>query len=151
MSLPRFLLGMLGVLFVFAIATYVATLSVWTTFIQTLLCAVLIQLGYFIAVLFLVWRGKDKKQDQASSVAPQSPADEKSGSKVRPLSGAERPRVAASVGRSVEFSGVSGLAESKPSVLAIGAARGDEQSRAQAAQHPCPIHKHPSSAAYHPL
>jgi exopolysaccharide production repressor protein len=92
MSLPRFLLGMLGVLFVFAIATYVATLSVWTTFIQTLLCAVLIQLGYFVAVLFLVWRGKDKKQDQASSVAPQSPADEKSGSKVRPLSGAERPR-----------------------------------------------------------
>jgi hypothetical protein len=53
---------------------------------------VLIQLGYFVAVLFLVWRGKDKKQDQASSVAPQSPADEKSGSKVRPLSGAERPR-----------------------------------------------------------
>ncbi len=73
MSLPRFLLGMLGVLFVFAIATYVATLSVWTTFIQTLLCAVLIQLGYFVAVLFLVWRGKDKKQDQASSVAPQIP------------------------------------------------------------------------------
>lgn len=92
MSLPRFLLGMLGVLVVFAVATYVATQSIWTTFIQTLLCAVLIQLGYFAAVLFMVWRGKDREQDQASSAAPQNSADEKSAGKVRPLSGAERPR-----------------------------------------------------------
>lgn len=92
MSLPRFLLGMLGVLFVFAVATYFATQSVWTTLIQTLLCAVLIQIGYFAAVLFMVWRSKDRKQDEASRTPVQNPVEEKPASKVRPLPGTERPR-----------------------------------------------------------
>jgi exopolysaccharide production repressor protein len=92
MSLPRFLLGMLGVLFVFAIATYVATQSAWTTFIQTLLCAVLIQIGYFVAILFMVWRSKDRKQDEAGRAPVQNPVEEKPVSEVRPLPGTERPR-----------------------------------------------------------
>jgi exopolysaccharide production repressor protein len=96
MSLPRFLFGMLGVLVVFAVATYAATQSIWTTFIQTLLCAVLIQLGYFAAVLFMVWRSKDRKKDEkhghANSVQSQNPADETAGSKIRPMQGAQRPR-----------------------------------------------------------
>ncbi len=92
MSLPRFLLGMLGVLFVFAVATYFATQSAWTTFIQTLLCAVLIQIGYFAAVLFMVWRSKDRKQDEASRTSVQNPVDEKPASKVGSLPGTERPR-----------------------------------------------------------
>ncbi|WP_455189851.1 exopolysaccharide production repressor protein [Foliimonas ilicis] len=60
-----FLRGFLAVLLAFALVTFIVTQSVWTTFIQTLICAVLLQVGYFIAVLFLVWRSGHK--DTASS------------------------------------------------------------------------------------
>jgi NADH:ubiquinone oxidoreductase subunit 3 (subunit A) len=63
MSLPRFLSGMLFVLSIFAVEMFFVTQSPWTAFIKTLQCAVLIQLGYFVATLFLVWRSKDKKKD----------------------------------------------------------------------------------------
>jgi exopolysaccharide production repressor protein len=89
MSLPRFVLGMLGVLVVFAVATFAATQSLWATFLQTLLCAVLIQIGYFAAVLVMVWRSKDRKQGEARSVVSPNPADEKASGNVQPLSGAE--------------------------------------------------------------
>lgn len=63
-----FLRGFLGVLLAFAITTYFITQSVWTTFIQTLICAVVIQIGYFIAILFMVWRspGGEKGKETAS-------------------------------------------------------------------------------------
>jgi exopolysaccharide production repressor protein len=68
MSFLLFLRGAIGVLLVFAITTYVVTQSLWTTFIQTMICAVLLQIGYFAAVLFLVWRsagrGRLKKARQ---------------------------------------------------------------------------------------
>jgi exopolysaccharide production repressor protein len=53
---PRFFLSMLVALVTFAIITYVSTGSLATTAIQTIICAVLIQIGYFIALLFLTWR-----------------------------------------------------------------------------------------------
>jgi exopolysaccharide production repressor protein len=56
MSILLFLRGLIGVLAVFAIATYAFTQSAWTTFVYTALSAVLIQIGYFVAILFLVWR-----------------------------------------------------------------------------------------------
>jgi exopolysaccharide production repressor protein len=56
MSFSLFLRGLLGVLVVFAIANYLITQSLWATFIQTVICAVIIQVGYFVAVLFMVWR-----------------------------------------------------------------------------------------------
>jgi len=56
MSFPLFLRGFLGVLVVFAVTTYLFTGSLWSTFLQTAICAVLIQIGYFAAVLFMVWR-----------------------------------------------------------------------------------------------
>lgn len=56
MSFLLFLRGLVGVLIVFAIASYAITQSLWTTILQTVICAVLIQVGYFAAVLFLVWR-----------------------------------------------------------------------------------------------
>ena len=62
-----FLRGFVGVLVVFAIATYAFTQSAWTTFIQTVICAVLIQIGYFVAVLFLVWRPAAKRTGQEQS------------------------------------------------------------------------------------
>jgi hypothetical protein len=60
MSFLLFLRGFIGVLVVFAVASYLFTHSLWTTFVQTLICAVLIQVGYFIAVLFLVRKEKPK-------------------------------------------------------------------------------------------
>ncbi len=51
---PRFFLSMLFALVAFAVVTYLATGSFATTAIQTLVCAVLIQLGYFATMLYLV-------------------------------------------------------------------------------------------------
>lgn len=51
---PRFFLSMLLALVAFAVVTYFATGSFATTAIQTLVCAELIQVGYFLTMLYLV-------------------------------------------------------------------------------------------------
>ncbi|MDL2406068.1 exopolysaccharide production repressor protein [Rhizobium calliandrae] len=56
MYAPRFFVSMVGALAVFAIATYFLTQSLSTTLIETVICAVLLQIGYFLGVLFLVWK-----------------------------------------------------------------------------------------------
>jgi exopolysaccharide production repressor protein len=77
MSFPLFLRGLVGVLLVFAITTYLITGSLWTTFVQTVICAVLIQVGYFAALLFLVWRLAGKKEGEvAKGEAVQSPSED---------------------------------------------------------------------------
>jgi len=65
MKLPRFVLGMLGVLLAFALITFYLSGAFWTTVLQTLVCAVLIQAGYFMVVLFLVSRNKAPQNDRA--------------------------------------------------------------------------------------
>jgi exopolysaccharide production repressor protein len=88
MSFPRFLMGMLGALAAFAIFTFAATQSLWTTVWQTLVCAVLIQIGYFGAVLVLVSRQKRGVSDSGGipdQVAPQERS-------VEPLARVGRPR-----------------------------------------------------------
>lgn len=74
-----FLRGFIGVLIAFAVTTYFITQSVWTTVVQTLICAVVIQIGYFVAVLFMVWRApaKEMGKDGASGAdkGVQSPGD----------------------------------------------------------------------------
>ncbi len=58
---PRVFISMLGTLIVFAIATYFLTNSLWTTLIETIICAVLLQIGYFLGILYLVWKeGKSR-------------------------------------------------------------------------------------------
>jgi exopolysaccharide production repressor protein len=64
MSLPVFLRGFICLLGVFAIATYLSTGSGWETFIYTMICAVLTQVGYFVAVLFLIWRSPGTRLSQ---------------------------------------------------------------------------------------
>lgn len=61
MSFLLFLRGFIAVLVAFAVASYAITQSAWTTFIQTLICAVIIQVGYFIAILFMVWRSGETR------------------------------------------------------------------------------------------
>ncbi|BCH23906.1 hypothetical protein MesoLjLc_35700 [Mesorhizobium sp. L-8-10] len=74
MSLPRFLIGMFSVLVVFAISTYVATGSIGRTLVQTLICAVLLQLGYFLVVLFLVAREGRKPEREDTEIRGGEPA-----------------------------------------------------------------------------
>jgi exopolysaccharide production repressor protein len=91
MSFLLFLRGLIGMLLVFAITTYLVTHSLWTTFIQTVICAVLAQIGYFAAVLFLVWRSADTRKIEDSSAKNEavqgSPTKDQPAGKVGRLTG----------------------------------------------------------------
>jgi exopolysaccharide production repressor protein len=95
MSFSFFLRGLVGVLLIFAITTYLITGSAWTTFIDTVIVAVLVQVGYFAAVMFLVWRQSAAKSSEtaAQSEAAQGLAkDEKPAGEVGQLPGVPRSR-----------------------------------------------------------
>jgi len=61
MSFLLFFRGLVVVLISFAVVTFFITHSWWTTILDTIICGVLVQIGYFAAVLFLVWRLPGKK------------------------------------------------------------------------------------------
>ncbi|HVW56581.1 MAG TPA: exopolysaccharide production repressor protein [Rhizobiaceae bacterium] len=61
MSFLLFFRGLVLVLITFAVVTYFITHSWWATIVHTILCGILIQIGYFAAVLLLVWRSHGKK------------------------------------------------------------------------------------------
>ncbi|MBC8129331.1 MAG: exopolysaccharide production repressor protein [Rhizobiaceae bacterium] len=66
MPFVLFLRGMMSTLLVFGVTTYVLSGSLWTTTWQTALCAVIIQVGYFIGILFMVWQaGGDAMRAEA--------------------------------------------------------------------------------------
>jgi exopolysaccharide production repressor protein len=67
MSFSLFLRGFIGVLLVFAVTTYLITGSWWSTVVETVAVAVLVQVGYFAAVLFLVWRSSRASDSQTST------------------------------------------------------------------------------------
>lgn len=77
MTFLLFLRGLIGVLVVFAVASYAITGSLVTTLINTALCAVLIQLGYFLAVLFLVWRAGSPDRPAEPASGGETPAAKK--------------------------------------------------------------------------
>ncbi|WDZ80993.1 exopolysaccharide production repressor protein (plasmid) [Ensifer adhaerens] len=86
MYAPRALVSMLGALAVFAIVTYFLNGSLASTLIQTLICAVLMQVGYFLAVLYLVWKKAREKEKQASEMAKLAGDDKTAGNAApRPL------------------------------------------------------------------
>jgi len=98
MSLLLFLRGLVGVLVVFGVVTYLVTDSLWTTLIQTVICGVLIQIGYFAAVLFLVGRtgpdrgrkaahGEDRAVPKATLAREEVPAGRRPGVPNVPRSG----------------------------------------------------------------
>ena len=95
MSLPVFLRGLIVVLIAFAIATYAITGSAWGTFIDTVICAVLVQVGYFAVVLFMVWRappvsqpGRGESRREAGQGAP---TDEQAARQLRSTSNSRHP------------------------------------------------------------
>jgi exopolysaccharide production repressor protein len=67
---PRFFLSMLFALVAFAVVTYLATGSFATTAIQTLVCAVLIQVGYFLTMLYLVRQEAKARKSEADGSKP---------------------------------------------------------------------------------
>ena len=69
MSLPVFLRGLILLLCAFAVATYLITGSALTTLINTMICAVLVQAGYFAIVLYLVWRTPRRVQPERGAGA----------------------------------------------------------------------------------
>lgn len=94
MSFVLFLRGFVGVLLVFAITTYVVTQSLWTTFIQTVICAVLVQIGYFAAVLFLVWRSAGRhKNEESAALSEAAPKEDQPAGKIGQLPGVPRSRL----------------------------------------------------------
>jgi exopolysaccharide production repressor protein len=95
MSFSLFLRGLLALLLAFAVTTYLITGSSWTTFIDTVVVAILVQVGYFVAVLFLVWRSRDAqdKETTAQGQAAQGFArDEERSGEISQLPGVPRSR-----------------------------------------------------------
>lgn len=64
MYAPRVFVSMTGALLAFAIISYFINGSIFTTFIQTVICAVLLQAGYFIGILFLVRRERASREER---------------------------------------------------------------------------------------
>jgi exopolysaccharide production repressor protein len=67
MGAPRVFVGMFGTLVVFAIATYFITGSLTTTVVETIAAAILLQIGYFVMVVFLVWKAAGTQTMKAGS------------------------------------------------------------------------------------
>ncbi|QPB18670.1 exopolysaccharide production repressor protein [Rhizobium sp. 007] len=91
MYAPRVFVSMIGALAVFAVATYWLNGSLATTLIDTVICAVLLQLGYFGGVLFLVWKEAKARNTQGTTAVSHTPArsDDKEKIPVSPFNGSE--------------------------------------------------------------
>jgi exopolysaccharide production repressor protein len=63
---PRVIVSMSIVLVVFAVATYFLQGSAVATLWQTILCAILLQAGYFVCILFLVSRERAARARKAA-------------------------------------------------------------------------------------
>lgn len=74
MYAPRVFVSMIGTLAVFAIASYAMTGSFLSALMETVLCAIILQLGYFIGILYLVRREAQEK----ATVRPMEAAANKS-------------------------------------------------------------------------
>lgn len=88
MYAPRFFVSMTGVLLVFAGVTYWMTGSVYTTILQTVICAVILQVGYFIGVLYLVRREMAERRNSSSEAAHNQRSSDARGSDNMPADAA---------------------------------------------------------------
>ncbi|WP_026619880.1 exopolysaccharide production repressor protein (plasmid) [Ensifer sp. WSM1721] len=83
MFAPRFFVSMIGALTAFAVATYFLSGSIASTAIQTLICAVLMQVGYFVTVLFLIWKeARERRRMSLQKVTVEPANDEMQSGKV---------------------------------------------------------------------
>ncbi|MGE6739515.1 exopolysaccharide production repressor protein [Allorhizobium pseudoryzae] len=87
---PRALISMLAVLMVFAGVTFVLNGSIATTLWQTVLCAIIIQVGYFIGVLALV-----RKESRRRRADPSAQAARREARQTGEMAGEAPPRLKA--------------------------------------------------------
>lgn len=79
MYAPRVFVSMICALLFFAGAAYWMTGSVYTAVLQTILCAIILQVGYFIGVLYLVRREKIlRHQNSPDSISSQRTSEARS-------------------------------------------------------------------------
>jgi exopolysaccharide production repressor protein len=82
MSFLPFFRGFLIALVAFGVSTYLMIGSLWSTLVQTAICGVLIQIGYFAAVVLMMQRSvgerpnpkKDRSVEHKQAVVEQVPA-----------------------------------------------------------------------------
>lgn len=95
MSFSLFLRGFLVAIVIFAVVTYFLTQSVWTTVINTIICAALIQIGYVIGVLWMVGRTKagpaNDAQDERADSPGLDPASSKKPGRIGSVPGSRHP------------------------------------------------------------
>ncbi|TIM10919.1 MAG: hypothetical protein E5Y67_25690 [Mesorhizobium sp.] len=60
MSFPQFLVGMTAASFVVALSTFLVTGSIWKALGWTVLTLIVLQLGYFLSVVRLIYRAERK-------------------------------------------------------------------------------------------
>ena len=74
MYAPRVFISMLGAHGVFAVATYWLSGSLSGMIIKTVICAILLQAGYFGGVLYLVWKeSRERRARQPSQNRGEEP------------------------------------------------------------------------------
>jgi exopolysaccharide production repressor protein len=59
---------MVFALLIFAGVSFFLTQSVWTVLIQTVVAAILLQIGYFGGVLFLVWKAARERNTESQAI-----------------------------------------------------------------------------------
>ncbi|ESZ03518.1 hypothetical protein X737_37530 [Mesorhizobium sp. L48C026A00] len=60
MNFPQFLVGMTAAAFVVALSTFLATGSIWKALGWTVLTLIVLQLGYFLSVVRLIYSAERK-------------------------------------------------------------------------------------------
>lgn len=93
MYAPRVFISMMCALLVFAVATYIIHGSFYTSLIQTLICLVIIQVGYFIGVLFLVAKEKRRMRAILDFQKEIAPAAEKAVAETVPVVPSHGPKL----------------------------------------------------------
>jgi exopolysaccharide production repressor protein len=64
MSLPKFIIGMVFALAIVVLWSYLDGASVVTTLVRVVVCAVIIQIGYFVLVYIMVARSAPTPADK---------------------------------------------------------------------------------------
>lgn len=70
MTLPKFVLGMVIVIVIVSIWSYLDAASWGTILLRGVICAVILQVGYFLVVLAMVVRGEPKSAQAQDAAKP---------------------------------------------------------------------------------
>lgn len=82
MTLPKFILGLAIVIAIVALWSYLDAASWGTILLRIVICAVILQVGYFLVILAMVLRGAPKHAESQSAAkvpaeaSPVVPADD---------------------------------------------------------------------------